>query len=192
MKLILRADVDNLGRLGEIVTVKPGFGRNYLVPQGLAMFVTPGNLRSFELERRKLQAQMDSVKAEAQALSDQVMAERVIVRVRVGEAGRLYGSVSTANIVDALAQKGVELDRKKIVLADVIRALGEYELDVKLHPDIETTLSLAVVSQEWVEGEPITLEDAAALVAEKAAAAAAAKEVAASNDAGQPEEEAAE
>ena len=118
MKLILRADVDNLGRLGEVVTVKPGFGRNYLVPQGLAMPATEGNLRAFELERKKLQAKMDAVKAAAQDLSDKLTAERVIVRVRVGEGGRLYGSVSTAGIVEALAERGVELDRRKIVLGE--------------------------------------------------------------------------
>ncbi len=183
MKLILRADVDNLGRLGDIVSVKPGFGRNYLVPQGLAMPATTGNLKAFELERRKLQAQMDAVRAEAQALSEKVMAERLIVRVRVGEAGKLYGSVSTANIVDALAEKGIELDRRKIVLGDPIRGLGEYELEVKLHPDVDTTLTLAVVSHEWVEGDPITPEEAAEAAAKEAAAKQAADEAAAEEQA---------
>lgn len=195
MKLILRADVDNLGRLGDIVTVKPGFGRNYLVPQGLAMPATQGNLKSFELERRKLQAQMDAIKAEAQALSEKLMAGRVLVRVRVGEAGKLYGSVSTANIVDSLVEKGIELDRRKIVLGDPIRALGEYELEVKLHPDVETTLSLAVVSHEWVEGDPITPEEAAeraaAEAAEKAAAEAAPEEAAEAPEEAAAEEQAA-
>jgi large subunit ribosomal protein L9 len=183
MKLILRADVDNLGRLGEVVTVKPGFGRNYLVPQGLAMPATEGNLRAFELERKKLQARMDAVKAAAQDLSDKLTAERVIVRVRVGEGGRLYGSVSTSNIAEALAERGVEFDRRKIVLGEPIRALGEYSLEVKLHPDIETVLVVAVVSHDWVPGQPITPEEA------EAAAAAKAEEEAASDDAGQPEEQ---
>lgn len=197
MKLILRADVDNLGRLGEVVTVKAGYGRNYLVPQGLAMPATDGNLKAFELERRKLQAQMDALKAEAQTLSDKLTAETLIVRVRVGEAGRLYGSVSTATIGDALAEKGIEVDRRKIVLGDPIRALGEYALDVKLHADIETVLNVAVVRHDWVEGDPIVPEDAApkAEEVEEAPVTEETAEVAeeeAADDAGQPEEEIAE
>lgn len=203
MKLILRADVDNLGHLGDIVTVKPGYGRNYLVPKGLAMPVTKGNLKAFELERRKLQAKMDAMKAAAQELSDKLTAETLYVRVRVGESNRLYGSVNTATIVDALEENGIELDRRKIVLGDPIRALGEYALEVKLHPDVETVLNLAVVRHDWVEGDPIVPEDAtkakeAAMASEAeeteepAAAAEETEEEVAADDAGQPEEEIAE
>lgn len=172
MKLILRADVDNLGHLGDIVEVKPGFGRNYLVPQGLAMPATAGNLKAFELERKKLQAEMDAIKAEAQTLADKLTETRAIIRVRVGEGDRMYGSVTTANVVDVLAEMGIELDRKKIVLGDPIRSLGEFTLPVKLHPDVQCDINVAVVRHNWVEGEPITIEEAeeAAPEAEEAAA----------------------
>lgn len=197
MKLILRADVDNLGHLGDIVEVKPGFGRNYLVPQGLAMPATAGNLKAFELERKKLQSEMDAIKAEAQTLADKLTEARVIVRVRVGEGDRMYGSVTTANVVDVLAEMGIELDRKKITLGDPIRSLGEFTLPVKLHPDVQCELSVAVVRHNWVEGEPITTEEAeeAAPEAEEAAAEGEAAEVetteeeSAGDDAEQADEE---
>lgn len=155
MKLILRADVDHLGRLGDIVNVKPGYGRNYLVPQGLAMSVTEGNIKAFELERKKLQAEMDALKAAAEDTAAKLAEAEVIIRVRVGEGDKLYGSVTSSNIVDALAEMGIELDRKKIVLADPIRALGLFVLPVKLHADVPCELKVGVVRHDWVEGDPI-------------------------------------
>jgi len=142
--IILRADIENLGRLGDTVKVKPGYARNYLIPQGLAMPATDGNLRLFEQERKKLQAKMDAAKAEAQAVADKLAATPVVIEVRVGEGDKLYGSVTTANIADALAAAGVDFDRKKIVLEDPIRALGEYEVGVKLHPDVRGAIKLTV------------------------------------------------
>jgi len=189
MKLILRADVDNLGHLGDIVEVKPGFGRNYLLPQGLAMVATAGNLKAFELERRKLQAEMDAIKAEAQTLADKLAAVQVVIRVRVGEGDRMYGSVTTANVVDALAEMGIELDRKKVVLGDPIRVLGAFALPVKLHPDVQCDINVAVVRHDWVEGQPITIEEAEAAAAAEVETI---EEEAASDDAEQADEESAE
>lgn len=152
MKLILRADVENLGRLGEIVTVKPGYGRNYLLPQGLAMPATEASLRVFEQEKKKLQARMDAAKGEAQAIADKLAAINLVITVRTGEGDKLYGSVTTSVIGDALEAQGVTLDRKKIVLDDPIRALGEYVLDVKLHPDVRGALKVSVVKHD--AGQP--------------------------------------
>ena len=101
MKLILRADVDALGRLGDIVAVKPGFGRNYLIPQGLAMMASEANLKQFELERKKLAGQADSLRAEATDLAEKIAKANVAITVRVGEGDKLYGSVTAANIADA-------------------------------------------------------------------------------------------
>jgi len=154
MKLILRADVDTLGRLGEIVTVKPGFGRNFLVPQGLAMAATEANLKQFELERKKLAAQADSLRAAATDLAEKIAATPLSIAVRVGEGDKMYGSVTAANIADALAEKGIDIDRRKVDLPDALRALGEFEVEIRLHPDVRGVLKLQVVKHGQPEKEP--------------------------------------
>ena len=143
MKIILRADVENLGRLGDVVTVKAGYGRNYLLPQGLAMLVTPGNLKAFELERKKLQARMDALRAAADDL-----------------AGKLEGLVLPIVMRDALAAQGIEVDRRRILLDHPIRTLGDHPVRVRLHADVIASLTVKVVS-----------EDKAHLVEEEAAEA---------------------
>ncbi|NMC48903.1 MAG: 50S ribosomal protein L9 [Desulfovibrio sp.] len=161
MQLILRADVENLGRLGEVVTVKPGYGRNYLVPQGLAMAASEANLKVFERERKKLQARMDSARAAAQDVADKLAGLALTIEVRVGENDKLYGSVTSAQIADLLAASGVEIDRKKIVLDEPIRSLGDYVVEVKLHPDVRGKVAVAVVRQGGQE-EPQAPEAAEA------------------------------
>ncbi|MGE4551642.1 MAG: 50S ribosomal protein L9 [Desulfovibrionaceae bacterium] len=145
MKLILRADVENLGSLGDIVTVKPGYGRNYLIPQGLAMTVTDANLKRFENERKKLEAKADSLRAAASELAAKIAACPITIEVRVGEGEKLYGSVTSANIAASLAENGLEIDRKKIMLDEPIRALGDFEIAVRLHPDVDAEIKLSVV-----------------------------------------------
>jgi large subunit ribosomal protein L9 len=157
MKIILRSDVDNLGRLGDIVAVKPGYARNYLIPQGFAVLATDGNQRQFELERRKLQAKADAARAGAQDMADRLANTKVELVVRVGEGDRLYGSVTSANIAEALKDMGIDLDKRKLVLEAPIRALGAYEVPVKLHPDVQATLAVSVIrhgrSAEEIEAE---------------------------------------
>ena len=155
MKIILRADVENLGRLGDVVTVKAGYGRNYLLPQGLAMLVTPGNLKAFELERKKLQARMDALRAAADDIAGKLEG-----LVRVGDNDKLYGSVTTAIIGDALTAQGIEVDRRRILLDHPIRTLGDHPVRVRLHADVIASLTVKVVS-----------EDKAHLVEEEAAEA---------------------
>nr|WP_321257800.1 50S ribosomal protein L9 [uncultured Pseudodesulfovibrio sp.] len=164
MKLILRADVDALGRLGDIVTVKDGYGRNYLIPQGLAKPATKANLKAFELERRKLQENADSLRAQAQGLADKIAATPVSIEVRVGDGDKLYGSVTTTNIGEAMEEAGVNIDRRKILLPEPIRALGEYDIEIRLHPDVRGELKLTVARH----GGPIVeeIEEPAEEVAE--------------------------
>ena len=159
MKLILRADVDSLGRLGDIVTVKPGYGRNFLIPQGMAKPATKANLKAFELERRKLQEQADSLRAQAEGLAEKIAATPVEIEVRVGEGDKLYGSVTTANIGDAMEAAGVNIDRRKIILADPIRSLGEFDIEIKLHPDVRAELKLNVVRHGGPIEEDVVVEE---------------------------------
>ncbi|OIN99294.1 MAG: 50S ribosomal protein L9 [Desulfovibrionaceae bacterium CG1_02_65_16] len=154
MKLILRADVDALGRLGDIVAVKPGFGRNYLIPQGLAMVATEANLKQFELERKKLAVQADGLRAEATSLAEKIAAAIVVIPVRVGEGDKLYGSVTAQNVADALAEQGIDIDRRKIEMPDAIRALGDFEVDIRLHPDVHGELKLRVIKHGQPEQQP--------------------------------------
>ena len=113
MKLILRADVENLGNLGDVVTVKPGYGRNFLLPQGLAMVASEANMKAFELERKKLQERMDALRADAQALCAKLEALEVVIPMHVGDNDKLYGSVTSSIIGDALAALGVDVDRRR-------------------------------------------------------------------------------
>ena len=162
MELILRADVENLGRLGDKVAVKPGYGRNYLIPQGLAMLATDANKRRFENERNTLQAKRDALASAAQTLAEKLAAADVVIEVRVGEGDKLYGSVTTAIIADKLAEQGFDIDRKKIVLADPIRSLGHYDLEVKLLPELRGTVRVSVVRQGGAEDDVVATAAGAA------------------------------
>lgn len=148
MKVILRTDVENLGSLGDLVEVKPGFGRNYLLPQGFAMLATPANLKVFELERKKLQAKAEALRGAAASLAGKITATKLAIAMRVGDNDKLYGSVTSALIADALAGQGVEIDRRRILLDAPIRALGDYIVRVRLHADVVAELSLAVVAEK--------------------------------------------
>ena len=164
MKVILRADVENLGILGDVVTVKPGYGRNYLLPQGLAMLATEANMHTFELERKKLQARMDAQRAEARSLAEKIEALNIVIPMHVGENDKLYGSVTTTMIGDAILAQGVEVDRRRILLDAPIRALGDFEVRVRLHADVVANMQVKVISDH----QPVEEEAAEAPEAEAA------------------------
>jgi large subunit ribosomal protein L9 len=146
--VILRSDVDNLGRLGDHVRVKPGYARNYLIPQGLAMPLTEANKKQFALEHKKLGAKMEAIRSEARGLAEKIAAASLSIEVRVGEGDKLYGSVTGLMIAQALKdQHGIEIDRRLIVLDQPIRSLGEHAVVVKLHPDVHPELKVQVVKQ---------------------------------------------
>ena len=159
MKLILRADVENLGVLGDIVEVKAGYGRNYLVPQGLAMVATPSNLKVFELERKKLNEKMEQVRGAAQSLAEKLEAAEVSIEVRVGENDKLYGSVTAANIADALAALDLEVDRRRILLDAPIRVLGDYAVRVRLHAGVVAEVNVAVKAEGRIIEEEAPVEE---------------------------------
>ena len=159
MKLILRADVENLGNLGDVVNVRAGYARNWLLPQGLAMTAGPANLKVFELERKKLEARMDAQRAEARDLQARLEALEVRIPVRVGENDKLYGSVTTTIIGEALAALGVEVDRRRILLDTPIRQLGDHPVRVRLHASVVAVVSVKVVSgSRTAEEQPVAPE----------------------------------
>ena len=146
MKVILRTDVDNLGRLGDQVSVKLGYARNFLLPMGLAMLDTKANRKQFETEKKKLQAKVDAAKADAQGALGKLNGQRLTMAVRVGEGEKLYGSVTAANIAEVLEQQtGQAVDKRKIVLPSPIRSLGEYEIPIKLHTDVTAVVTVNVI-----------------------------------------------
>lgn len=169
MKLILRADIENLGNLGDVVNVKPGYGRNFLLPQGLAMVASEANLKVFEQERRKLQAKMDALRAAAAGLCERLEGLELSIQMRVGENDKLYGSVTSALIAEALLAQGLEVDRRRILLDAPIRALGDYPVRVRLHADVIAHLTVKVVSEDkHIEEDTVEapVEDVAEAVAE--------------------------
>jgi large subunit ribosomal protein L9 len=148
VRVVLRDDVENVGRKGDLIEVADGFARNYLVPRGLAMKATKGVVQQAEAMRRNREARETREREAAQALADQLTDRRIEVRARAGEGGRLFGSVTNADIIDAVrAQTGVELDRRKTQLAEPLKELGASEVPVKLHSDVEVTLTVDVVAE---------------------------------------------
>jgi len=150
MEVILREHVDNLGRRGEIVKVADGYARNYLLPRKLALLATEGNKKVIERERVKFETKEAEEKKVAEALGARVNNAEVEISRKVGETEALYGSVTTADIAEALHAKGLDIDKRKIVLQEPIKKLGEYDIPVKLHRDVATHVKVKVVA----EGQP--------------------------------------
>jgi large subunit ribosomal protein L9 len=147
MELILRDDVEKLGRRGDIVKVPDGYGRNYLLPRGLAVAVTAANKAMIEKERKAWQARMAKEKAEFEALAERIAALRFVAPRKVGENEVLYGSVTSGDVAEFLETKGVELDKRRVLLGEPIKHLGEHEVKVKLHPEVVATLKLLVTKE---------------------------------------------
>ncbi len=149
MQVILLETVENLGKLGDTVKVKPGYARNYLLPQGKAMPATKENLAEVEAHRAELERQEAEALAAAKARAEQLEGREVTVARKAGDEGKLFGSVGPADIAEALSAEGVEVERQEIRLpADTIRQTGEYSIGVHLHVDVETTITLHVVADE--------------------------------------------
>lgn len=147
MEIILREHIENLGRRGDVVKVANGYARNYLLPRKLALAVTDSNKRQIERERKVFEAREAEEKQQAEALAQRLEQAEIEIARRVGENDTLYGSVTSADIVHALEAKGFQVDRRKIVLADPIKAIGEVAVPLKIHREVTAQLKVKVVAE---------------------------------------------
>jgi large subunit ribosomal protein L9 len=161
MEVILRDHVDNLGRRGEIVKVADGYARNYLLPRKLALLATDGNKKQIERERTKFEAKEADERKVVEAQAARLSSVEVVIERRVGETQALYGSVTAADIADALAKKGFDIDKRKLQLADAIKKIGDVDVPVKLHRDVTATIKVRVVP-EGATPPPVAAAPAAA------------------------------
>ena len=152
MEVILLEKIANLGALGDRVTVKAGYGRNYLIPQAKAVAATADNIEVFEARRAELEKEAAQILSAAEARATAVAALELTISANAGEEGKLFGSVGARDIAQAAADAGVELDRSEIRLPDgPVREVGEYAIEVGLHPEVETSLKVIVVPEEALE-----------------------------------------
>lgn len=147
MEVILRQDVDKLGRRGEVVKVAEGYGRNFLLPRGLAMQVSEANKAMIAKERKAHELRAAKEKAEFESVAQRVASLRFIAPRKVGEHDVLYGSVTSGDIAEFLKAKGIEIDKRKVQLDEPIKKLGEHEVSVKLHPEVSANLRVLVTKE---------------------------------------------
>jgi large subunit ribosomal protein L9 len=147
MEVILREHVDNLGRRGEIVKVADGYARNYLLPRKLALPATESNKKHVERERKKFDARESEEKAQAAAIGARLVSIDIAIARRVGETDQLYGSVTAADIAEFLKEKGFEVDRRKIILPEPLKAIGDHDVPLKLHREVTVPLKVRVVKE---------------------------------------------
>jgi large subunit ribosomal protein L9 len=147
MEVILRDHVDHLGARGEIVKVADGYARNFLLPRKLALPATEGNRKRVERERKIAEAREAGERAAAEAIATRLTALELVFTRKVGETEQLYGSVTSQDIADAVKAKGFEIDRRKILLPDAIKALGEFNVPVRLHRDVTAQLKVVVAKE---------------------------------------------
>mgnify|MGYP001365283171 CR=1 FL=1 len=150
MKLLLKEDVDGLGFCGDEVEVKDGYGRNFLIPKGKALLATPNNLKAFNHQKRIVQAKVKKVITIAQGVADEISKATLKTKKKMGEGGKMFGSVTTQEISDLLKAKGIEIDRRKIQMQEPIKKAGEFTIPVKLHPEVIGQIEL-IVEGEKVE-----------------------------------------
>ncbi|NCD20020.1 MAG: 50S ribosomal protein L9 [Actinobacteria bacterium] len=144
MKLILTQEVPGLGVSGDVVEVKDGYGRNYLLPRGFATVWTKGAARQIEQMRAARQAREIASVDHARALRDRIQSETFVLRMRAGDTGRLFGAVTAAEIAGVLAENGIEVDRRRVRMGNPIKSVGDYKVSVRLHDDVDADVNLQV------------------------------------------------
>ena len=146
MEVILKEDVVNLGKIGELVRVRDGYARNYLLPRGLVLEANKKNLKTFEHHKKIVGDQKQKILRQAQAVGDQLNGVSLVIPMKVGEEGKLFGSVTNIHIEKALKAKGLNVDRRKIQLAEPIKSAGDYDVPVRLSAELTVPLKVSVVS----------------------------------------------
>lgn len=148
MQVILKENLKNLGKIGDIVNVKDGYARNYLIPKGLAIDATAKNIRALEHAKRVVMEKAKKLVNTAQSLAEKISATEVTIKAKAGEEDKLFGSVTAIDVAEALKEKGLEVDRKKIVIEEPIKRLGIHTVYVKLHPEVTAQLTVKVERQD--------------------------------------------
>lgn len=148
VQVILLKEMENLGEVGEVVDVRPGYARNYLVPRGFAIRATKANLARIEEEREHLISAAQREIEQATSLASDIEGQSLNFPVKAGEDGKLFGSVSSSDIADALAEKGIDVDRRTVQLAEPIKQLGTYKVPIRLSADVQPEVTVWVVAEE--------------------------------------------
>ena len=151
MEVILRQDLDELGLEGDIVNVAKGYARNYLMPKGLALEASPQNIKSLELQRKKIEVRRIKARENAEKVKQQIEEMEITFEHKAGEEGKLYGSVTSMDIASHLESKGIIIDRKKIVLERPIKELGEFMAKVKIYPEVTGEIKVIIVPEKEKE-----------------------------------------
>jgi len=148
MKVILNEEVENLGKAGDLVTVADGYGRNFLLPRGLAVLATPKNVKQLEHQKKVVADRQAKVVGELSKVKQAIERVSVTITAQVGEEGKLFGSVTVMDLAQALAREGIQVDRKKILLAEPIKHVGDTEVEVRLHPEVIAKFKVSVSAAE--------------------------------------------
>ncbi len=151
MEVVLKEDIFNLGKMGDVVRVKDGYARNYLMPRGLVLMANKKNLKSLEHEKRVIAVKRERVLSTAQSLSDKLSAVSLKISARVGEEGKLFGSVTNIHIEKALSEIGHSIERRKIHLTQPIKNVGDYQVPIRLANDVTANIKVTVVSEEEMQ-----------------------------------------
>ncbi len=147
MEVILKTDIKGLGYKNDLVDVKPGYGRNYLIPQGFAVLATTSNKKILQENVKQAAHKAEKIKTEAEAIAEKIQGIKLQIKAKIGDSGKIFGKVTTLQISDALAEKGIEVDRKKIAISQPVSTAGEFEAEVDLHRDVKTQVKFEVIAE---------------------------------------------
>ena len=148
MQIILKQKLDNLGEPGDVVSVRPGYARNYLIPQGMAYEATDANLRRIDREREVLIRRANDELTAARDRAGQIEGTSVTFSARAGEEGKLFGSITASDITEKLAEQGIEIDRRQIMLEEPLKSLGVFSVPVRLHADVRPEIKVWIIKEE--------------------------------------------